>query len=139
MLCFHSAILDFVEIRLHKIFCHAFEPVRGAKTPENVKFPVFFITFFGNLTYSLPKQYLLFVVVIGGFPTVLSNTMSFMLRNTGYSREAGFGLGPGGVLNIVLDPLFMFVILPDGYQVMGAGIATMLSNVIALRPKIDFS
>ena len=38
----------------------------------------------------------------------------------------------GGVLNIALDPLFMFVILPDGYQVMGAGIATMLSNMISL-------
>ena len=26
----------------------------------------------------------------------------------------------------------MFVILPDGFQVMGAGIATMLSNVASL-------
>lgn len=82
-------------------------------------------------TIGYSMQYLLFVVVIGAFPTVMSNTMSSMLRNIGYSREAGFGLGLGGVLNIVLDPLFMFVILPDGYQVMGAGIATMLSNVIA--------
>ena len=58
--------------------------------------------------------------------------MSFMLRNAGYSREAAFGLGMGGLLNIALDPLFMFVILPDGFQVMGAGIATMLSNVASL-------
>ena len=82
-------------------------------------------------TIGYAQQYLLFVVVIGGFPTVLSNTMSSMLRNIGYSREAGFGLGLGGVLNIVLDPLFMFVLLPDGYQVMGAAIATMFSNVVA--------
>ncbi len=83
-------------------------------------------------TIGFARQYLLFVVVIGGFATVVSNTMSFMLRNTGYSREAAFGLGMGGVLNIALDPLFMFALLPDGFQVMGAGIATMLSNVIAL-------
>lgn len=83
-------------------------------------------------TIGYARQYLVFVVVIGGLPTVLANTMSALVRNIGYSREAGFGLGMGGVLNVILDPLFMFVILPDGYQVMGAAIATMLSNVITL-------
>ena len=83
-------------------------------------------------TIGYARQYLLFVVVIGCAPTVLSNVMSAMLRNVGYSREAAFGLGMGGVLNVVLDPLFMFVLLPDGYQVMGAAIATMLSNCVVL-------
>lgn len=78
------------------------------------------------------RQYLIFVVVIGGIANVCNTTMSFMLRNAGYSREAAFGLSMGGVLNIALDPLFMFAILPDGYQVMGAGIATMLSNMASL-------
>ncbi len=83
-------------------------------------------------TIGYAKQYLLFVVVIGGIPTVLANTMSSMVRNIGYSREAGIGLGMGGVLNVILDPIFMFVIFPDGYQVMGAAVATMLSNVITM-------
>lgn len=83
-------------------------------------------------TIGFAKQYLLFVVVIGGLPTVLSNTMSSILRNIGYSREAAFGLGMGGILNVILDPIFMFVLMPDGYQVMGAAIATMLSNCVAL-------
>jgi len=82
-------------------------------------------------TIGYARHYLLFVVVIGGLPTVLSATMSSMLRNVGYSREAAFGLSLGGILNVVLDPLFMFVIMPDGYQVMGAAIATMLSNCAA--------
>lgn len=82
-------------------------------------------------TIGYAKQYLLFVVVIGGLPTVLSATMSSMLRNVGFSREAAFGLGLGGVLNVVLDPLFMFVLLPDGFEVTGAAIATMLSNCVA--------
>lgn len=81
-------------------------------------------------TIGYAGQYLLFVVVIGGLPTVLANTMSVMVRNIGYSKEAGFGLGMGGVLNVVLDPVFMFVIFPDGCQVMGAAVATMLSNLI---------
>ena len=38
----------------------------------------------------------------------------------------------GGISNIILDPLFMFVILPDGNEVTGAAVATMLSNVITL-------
>ena len=83
-------------------------------------------------TIGYARQYLMFVVVVGGVASVASNVMSFMLRNAGYSREAAFGLGMGGLLNIALDPLFMFVILPDGMQVMGAGIATMLSNVASL-------
>lgn len=83
-------------------------------------------------TIGYARQYLLFVVVLGGVPTVLSNTMSSMLRNIGYSREAGFGLGLGGVLNVILDPVFMFVLLPEGYEVAGAAIATMLSNCVAL-------
>lgn len=85
----------------------------------------------GN-TIGYARQYLVFVVVIGGLPTVLSNTMSAMVRNIGHSREAGFGLGLGGVLNVILDPIFMFVLLPDGYQVAGAAAATMLSNVVTL-------
>ena len=83
-------------------------------------------------TIGYARQYLLFVVVLGGVPTVLSATMSSMLRNVGFSREAAFGLGLGGVLNVALDPLFMFVLMPDGYEVMGAAIATMLSNCAAL-------
>ena len=85
----------------------------------------------GN-TIGYAKQYMMFVVVIGGLPTVLANTMSAMVRNIGHSKEAGFGLGLGGVLNVVLDPIFMFVLLPDGYQVAGAAAATMLSNIITL-------
>lgn len=83
----------------------------------------------GN-TIGFARQYLIFVVVIGGLPTVLANTMSAMVRNIGYSREAGFGLGMGGILNVILDPVFMFQIFPDGYEVAGAAVATMLSNVI---------
>ena len=82
-------------------------------------------------TVGYAKQYLFFVVILGCLPTVLSNTMSAMLRNIGYSKEAAFGLSMGGVLNVILDPIFMFVLLPDGYQVLGAALATMLSNVIA--------
>jgi len=80
-----------------------------------------------TLTYA--RQYVLTTTVIGGLPTVMSMCMPQLLRNAGYSKEAGIGVGLGSLLNVALDPLFMFVLLPKGSEVLGAGIATMLSNV----------
>lgn len=83
-------------------------------------------------TIGFAVDYTLWVVVIGGIPATLSIAMSHLLRSEGHGNKASFGLTMGGILNIILDPLFMFVILPDGREVVGAAVATMLSNVIAL-------
>ena len=83
-------------------------------------------------TIAYASSYLFWAVVVGAVPSTLSMTMSFLLRSAGYSKESGFGLALGGVANIILDPLFMFVILPSGNEVTGAALATMLSNVISL-------
>ncbi|MBQ9595270.1 MAG: MATE family efflux transporter [Synergistaceae bacterium] len=81
-------------------------------------------------TLLFASQYTFCVIVIGAIPTILSMTLSNFLRSTGYAKQAGFGVSMGGIINIILDPIFMFVLLPQGYEVLGAGIATMLSNVI---------
>ena len=83
-------------------------------------------------TLLYAKQYVFTTTVLGAVPTVLSMSMPQLLRNAGYSREAGIGVGLGSLLNIALDPLFMFVLLPRGSEVLGAGIATMLSNCCSL-------
>lgn len=83
-----------------------------------------------TLGYAI--DYTLWVVVIGGIPATLSMAMSHLLRSEGHGSKASFGLSMGGILNIILDPVFMFVILPEGQEVVGAAVATMLSNVIAL-------
>ena len=85
----------------------------------------------GENTYQYARQYALCVIVAGGIPTVLSNVLSNLIRSVGRSKEAGAGIILGGVLNIALDPLFMFVLLPDGWEVLGAGVATCLSNCTA--------
>ncbi|MCH5314510.1 MAG: cation transporter [Eubacterium sp.] len=85
----------------------------------------------GENTYLYAKQYALCVIVFGGIPTVLSNVLSNLLRSVGMSKQAGIGITTGGLINIALDPLFMFVILPKGYEILGVGIATCLSNCIA--------
>ena len=86
----------------------------------------------GENTYAFARQYALCVIVLGGIPTVLSNVLANLIRSIGRSREASVGIILGGVLNIALDPLFMFVLLPEGSEVLGAGIATCLSNCVAL-------
>ena len=83
-------------------------------------------------TIEYARSYLFWAVVIGGVPTTLSMTLSHLLRSAGYSKESGFGLALGGVSNIILDPLFMFVLLPAGNEVTGAAMATMLANIISL-------
>ncbi len=83
-------------------------------------------------TFVFARQYLIVTAVIGGIPTVMSMSMPQLLRNAGYAKEAGIGVGLGSLMNVFLDPLFMFVILPNGYEVLGAGIATMLSNIISM-------
>ncbi len=83
-------------------------------------------------TIGFASDYTLWVVVAGGIPATLSMTMSHLLRSDGHGKQAGFGLTMGGVLNILLDPVFMFVIMPRGLEVTGAALATMLSNTAAL-------
>jgi len=83
-------------------------------------------------TVGYASDYLFWVVAIGGIPSTLGLTMSHLLRSAGYSKEAGTGLAIGGISNIILDPLFMFVLLPAGNEVTGAALATTLSNLIAL-------
>lgn len=85
----------------------------------------------GENTYAYARQYALCVIVVGGIPTVLSNVLSNLIRSIGRSKAASAGIILGGVLNIALDPLFMFVLLPEGHEVLGAGLATCLSNCIA--------
>lgn len=82
-------------------------------------------------TYGFASSYAFFVIVIGGMPTVLSNTLATLIRSVGESKKAGFGITMGGLINIALDPLFMFVIFPKGNEIIGAAVATLISNTIA--------
>lgn len=76
-------------------------------------------------------DYLLWTVSVGSVPTMLTTLFGHLVRSVGKSKAAGLIMSSGAVLNILLDPLFMFVILPKGYEVTGAAIATLLSNVVS--------
>lgn len=91
------------------------------------------LRFLGASEQTMPycRQYTTLVVVIGTLPTCLSSVIAHLLRNTGFSKQASMGLSGGGVLNIILDPLCMFVIFPKGMEVFAAAFATLVSNIIA--------
>ena len=82
-------------------------------------------------TIEYARQYTFLVIVLGGGFSMVSMTLAHLLRNAGYSGKASMGLSLGGVLNMALDPLFMFVLLPRGSEVVGAALATLLSNIVS--------
>lgn len=80
-------------------------------------------------TYDYCCRYALWVIVIGAVPTVLSATFAHLVRAEGYSKQASFGVAMGGILNILLDPIFISVLR---LEIAGAAIATLLSNLAAV-------
>ena len=79
-------------------------------------------------TYGYTKNYLFWTVTIGALPTVCSMLLAHLVRSEGYSKQASLGVALGGLLNIGLDPLFIFVFK---MQIEGAAIATLISNSIS--------
>ena len=82
--------------------------------------------------HAYASEYLLVTVVLGGFGTSMNTLLGHLVRSEGRSLHASIGIALGGILNIGLDPLFMFVLLPEGCETLGAAVATALSNLIAL-------
>ena len=80
-------------------------------------------------TYRYCADYVLWTTVLGGVPTVLSACLAHLVRAEGDSLRSSAGIAMGGILNIVLDPILIFGL---GLGVMGAALATMLSNAAAL-------
>lgn len=80
-------------------------------------------------TYDFCSDYVFWTITIGAIPTVLNAGLAHLIRTEGYAKQAGFGVAFGGILNIVLDPIFIF-----GFhmEITGAAIATMLSNMAAM-------
>lgn len=76
-------------------------------------------------------EYMKVTIILGGVFTSLSMLLAHLLRAEGKSLAASIGIILGGILNIILDPLFMFVLLGKGNEVLGTAIATCLSNIIS--------
>lgn len=70
-----------------------------------------------------------FYIVLGAPVMILSFTLNNLLRWQGKANLSVFGLATGGILNIILDPIFIY-----GFDmgIGGAGAATLLSQCVSL-------
>lgn len=68
-------------------------------------------------------------IILGCPVMVLAFTLNNLLRWQGKASLAVFGLGIGGVLNIILDPIFIYGM---NLGIAGAAIATLLSQCVGL-------
>ena len=78
------------------------------------------------LTYALPY---LMVYLIGTLPSMLSVGMNPFINAQGYSVIGMTSVAIGAVTNLLLDPLFIFVL---GFGIRGAAIATVLSQLLSV-------
>ena len=85
----------------------------GAVTPES---------------FAATKAYLTWTVLYGGVPSVAALMLGHLVRAEGNTKQASIGLALGGILNIVLDAVFVPVL---GLGAEGAAIATCLSNIVS--------
>lgn len=88
------------------------------------------MTFLGSTATILPyaKQYGLYILIAG--PAMCTScVMNNILRYEGLAKLAMIGLTSGGILNIALDPLFIFVFKMG---ISGAGLATAVSQYVSM-------
>ncbi len=73
-------------------------------------------------------------ILLGAPVMVLSFTLNNLLRWQGRANLSVIGLTTGGILNIFLDPLFIWLF----HGIAGAGIATLLSQCVSLSILASF-
>ena len=80
-----------------------------------------------SLEYTM--QYQFWVVGMNAVPILCSTTLGAGLRGRGYAKYEMYGITLGNILNVILDPIFIFAF---GMGVRGAAIATFISTFISL-------
>ena len=85
-------------------------------------------------TIGFGKSYLSIMLV--GSPFIgLKMALAGLLRSEGATKEAMIGMVSGSLLNIVLDPIFIFLLKMD---VAGAAIATVIGNIVGFSYCLSF-
>ena len=79
----------------------------------------------GALVYACPYMIL---YLIGTLPSMIAVGMNPFINAQGYSLTGMLSVAIGAVANLVLDPLFIFVL---GFGVRGAAMATVISQFLS--------
>lgn len=68
------------------------------------------------------------ILVFGSVFTIMNMTLNNMIRAEGNAKYSMFAISLGAVLNIILDPIFMFTM---GMGLKGASAATVVAQIIS--------
>lgn len=85
-------------------------------------------------TYDYTMQYVS-VILLGSLFTMGSYTFGQLLRSEGSVKQSVMGMIAGTITNIILDPVFIFVL---GMEIRGAAIATILGNGVSMAVSLWF-
>ena len=77
------------------------------------------------LVYAYPYM---MIYLIGTIPSMIATGMNPFINAQGYATTGMFSVAIGAVANLILDPLFIFVL---GFGIKGAAIATVLSQFLS--------
>lgn len=87
------------------------------------------LVLFGASTDALVYAYpYLMIYLIGTLPSMIATGMNPFINAQGYSTIGMTSVAVGAVANLLLDPLFIFVL---GFGVQGAAIATVISQALS--------
>ena len=107
MVCFGGLILMMIGL----IFARPILILFGASTT--------------SLVYALPYM---MIYLIGTIPSMISVGMNPFINAQGYSLIGMLSVAIGAVANLILDPIFIFIL---GFGIRGAAIATVFSQCLS--------
>ena len=94
------------------------------------------LTLFGTSTSAMKYAYpYMMIYLIGTLPSMLTLGMNPFINAQGYSLTGMLSVAIGAAANLVLDPLFIFVL---GFGVRGAAIATVISQFLSAAFVLHF-
>ena len=89
--------------------------------------PVLYLFGASDATYTYADQYIS-IYLAGSLPVMLTLGLNPFVNAQGFAKYGMATVGIGAVLNLVLDPLFIFAF---GMGIRGAAIATVLSQLVS--------
>ena len=89
--------------------------------------PVLYLFGASDATYPYANEYIT-IYLMGSLPVMLTLGLNTFINAQGFTRDGMVTVGIGALCNIVLDPIFIFVL---GLGVAGAAIATVISQVVS--------
>lgn len=94
------------------------------------------LLFFGASTHTLPYAYdFMFIILIGNLVTCLYFGLNAMLRASGAPEKAMYATIGTVLINIVLNPLFIFGL---HFGIRGSALATVISQLTALCWQLSY-